>query len=70
MNDRTDRYRATPAEQARADSDIRISAVLTAGNAEREREAIDALTEDDRRRIASMVETVRRANLAFRLGSG
>lgn len=66
----TDRYRATPAEQARADSDIRISAVLTAGNAEREREAIDALTEDDRRRIASMVETVRRANLAFRLGSG
>ena len=52
MSDRnTDRYRLTPEQRARADSDIRWSAVFTAPNGERRREAV-ALTDGDRDRTA------------------
>ena len=44
--------RATPEQQARADSDIRLSAVFTAPNDERRREAAAALTDADWQRIA------------------
>ena len=53
MTDRH-RYELTPDEQARADSDIRLSAVFTAPNDERRREAADRLTDGDWNRIADI----------------
>lgn len=51
MPDRN-RYHLTAEQQARADSDIRISEVFTAPNDERRREAAAALTDADWQRIA------------------
>lgn len=58
MTTDTTRYHLTADEQARADSDIRLSAVFTAPNDERRREAAAALTEADWQRIADRTFTV------------